>query len=91
MKKYTVMIIALFIFLFSFNTVFGGETTTKVGEWENYSGSINFSVVEKDGKKYAQIFIHDAHLIESNYFAVGKSSLEEIRALIDQTIQELEE
>jgi hypothetical protein len=87
--KYKILIIGLFVVLSS-ASVSARETETQIGKWQTYSGSIKFSVVDKDGSKRAVLFISDKHVIETNYFSVNKADLEKIRALIDKTIQELE-
>ncbi len=88
--KYKVLIICFFIF-FSSVTIFAKETRTVIGEWKAYTGGkIQFWVTDKNGNKEAAIYIRDEHIIETNYFSVSKADLEKIKALIEETIQELE-
>lgn len=88
--KCKMLIIGLFVF-FSSVTIFAKETRTVIGIWKAYTGGkIQFSVLDKNGNKKAYIWIRDKHSIKNNLFFVNKADLEKIKALIDETIQELE-
>lgn len=69
----------------------GRETKTEIGKWKSHSGgSVSFSVTDTDGRKSAAIFVSDKHIIETNYFSMSKGDLEKLKALIDETILELD-
>ena len=88
--KYTVTAVILFLLvIFSFS-VSARKTTTTIGEWKHYSGTITFDVTDRDGRKKATIHVCDKELLDTNLFTVGTSDLKKIRSLIDETIQELE-
>jgi hypothetical protein len=80
----------LTISLLSASVSFAKETTTKIGEWRTRSGSVQFSVVDADGKKRAQMFVADEYIIRTNFFLMNKDDLQKIRSLINETILELD-
>jgi hypothetical protein len=89
MKALALLAVAAFLF----NVVAPAnarETKTQIGKWKDYSGGgIDFSIIDKDGRKSAVIFVTDEHIIETNYFSVSKKDLEKIKALIDETLKEM--
>lgn len=68
----------------------GRETTTEIGRWTATGGSMSFSIREADGKKSAAIFVSDTHIIRTNYITPNKDQLLKLRALIDETLTEMD-
>ena len=72
----------------SFHAI-GLETETTIGKWKHRSGSVKFSIREENGHKSVTMFVSDQHVIETNYFSLSKAELENLKALIDQTLLQI--
>lgn len=85
MKIYLMLVVAVMLPL----QVMGREVKTTIGEWGNYAGLIRFSVEENNGKKKGIIWVCDDHVVNTNFFYVTKNDLLKLKALIDETLEEL--
>jgi len=67
------------------------ETKIKIGKWQHRSDSMTFSVEGNASGKTASIFCSDEHTISTIlFYRADKAQLEKLRALLDETIAELD-
>ena len=83
------LLISAFVFVaFNFQA-FGAEVKTTIGKWKHHSGRVTLHVVEDGKYKWATMFVSDKHVIDSVLFSLEKDELENLRDLINETLDKM--
>ena len=66
------------------------ETKTEIGSLSTFNGRVSLSVTARGSSKQAAMFVSDRHVVSTNLIVLSAGQLKQLRALIDETLDEVE-